>query len=102
MSIITSLNKAFENRVRLGIMTILMKNERVDFNRLKSVLEVTDGNLASHLSSLEEKEYLTISKRFIEKKPNTTYQITTEGRYEFKMHIRTLAILIKSIPSSTD
>ena len=51
---IHSLNKDFESRVRLGMMSILMVNEWVDFNEMKKKLEVTDGNLASHSSALEK------------------------------------------------
>ena len=52
--IITHLNKAFDNRIRLGIMSVLVVNEWVEFNTLKELLELTDGNLASHISALEK------------------------------------------------
>ena len=68
---INNLDKAFDNRVRLGIMALLMVNDRVDFNLLKTTLELTDGNLASHLSALESAGYITVSKQFIRRKPNT-------------------------------
>ncbi len=95
MGIITNLNKAFENRIRLGIMSILISNERVDFNRFKELLDVTDGNLSSHLGALERNDFLTITKRFIAKKPNTTYYITSEGRNEFRLHLKNLESIIK-------
>ena len=59
-SIIQGLNKAFENRVRLGIMSILLVNQNVDFTTLKEMLQVSDGNLASHISALEKVSYVSI------------------------------------------
>lgn len=88
--IIANLNKAFENRIRLGIMSILMVNDRVDFKHLKELLQTTDGNIASHMSTLEKKQYVEITKQFINKKPNTTYAVTEEGKAAFKAHLSAL------------
>jgi DNA-binding MarR family transcriptional regulator len=92
---IQNLNKAFENRIRLGIMSILMVNERVDFNTLKETLNITDGNLASHASALEKLKYLEVQKQFVGKKPNTTYQATDAGKRAFHEHLKALEVLIK-------
>jgi DNA-binding MarR family transcriptional regulator len=89
-------NKAFENRIRLGIMSILMVNENVEFTRLKELLQVTDGNLASHLSSLEKEGYVAVIKQFINKKPNTSYAVTQVGRKAFSEHLNVLENLLKS------
>jgi len=86
-------NKAFESKARLGIMSVLMVNDSIDFNRLKELL--TDGNLASHLKALEEIEYILVQKQFIGKKPNTTYQATAIGRKAFSDHLNVLENLIK-------
>ena len=94
---ITGLNKVFDNRIRLGVMSILMLNEEINFNDLKQMLEVTDGNLATHLMSLEENSYLKIKKGFIGKKTNTTYSLTKTGEKAFADHITTLEILIKGV-----
>lgn len=94
MSLITNINKAFDHRIRLGIMSILMVNEYADFNMLKELLEVTDGNLASHTKSLEKSEYLTVEKQFIGRKPNTRYVATKQGKVAFKKHIEALEKLI--------
>jgi DNA-binding MarR family transcriptional regulator len=88
------LNKAFESRVRLGVMSILMVNDWVNYNDLKETLGLTDGNLASHISSLEKLEYLTVRKQFSGKKPVTSYQVTDLGRMEFKKHIDGLERLL--------
>jgi DNA-binding HxlR family transcriptional regulator len=92
---ITGLNKLFENRVRLGIMSILAVNDSCDFNDLKDSLSVTDGNLASHLKALEESDIIRVNKQFIGRKPNTSYSITENGASLFKIHINALENLIK-------
>lgn len=91
------LNKLFENRVRLGVMSILAVSDRVDFNTLKERLGVTDGNLASHLAALEKEHYVKVKKKFIDKKPNTTYEITAAGKKAFVEHLNALEQLIKNI-----
>ncbi|RFC54208.1 winged helix-turn-helix domain-containing protein [Brumimicrobium aurantiacum] len=92
---VQELNKDFENRTRLGIMSSLMVNDWLSFKDLKELLNVTDGNLASHIKGLERKEYIEVKKEFIDRKPNTTYRVTQLGRMEFKKHIEILEKLIK-------
>ncbi len=94
-SIISGLNKVFESRIRLGIMSVLMVNEWMDYNSLKDLLDVTDGNLASHLSNLEKHEMIEIQKQFIGKKPNTRYKATHKGREMFSQHLENLNRLIQ-------
>lgn len=89
------LNKAFENRIRLGIMSILMVNDRVEFSSMKEMLDITDGNLASHISALEKLEYIEVQKQFIGKKPNTTYSVTKAGKKAFNEHLDALEKLLK-------
>ena len=88
-------DKAFENRIRLQVMSVLVANEHYDFNSLKELLSVTDGNLASHLKALEKEEYITVTKSFIGRKPNTQYAASKKGRYAFKRHLDALENLIK-------
>jgi DNA-binding HxlR family transcriptional regulator len=95
-SLISGLNKLFENRVRLGIMSVLAVNDSFDFNNLKDTLAVTDGNLASHLKALEENELIKVNKQFIGKKPNTRYSLTEKGEKLFKMHLMALEEIIKN------
>ena len=94
-NIISNLNKAFESRIRLGIMSVLMVNDGVDFNTMKELLELTDGNLASHAKALEGLNYIQSSKQFIGRKPNTQYSITDEGRTAFQDHLNALEELIR-------
>jgi DNA-binding MarR family transcriptional regulator len=95
MNPIGNLNKIFESRIRLGVMSVLMVNEEISFNDLKEMLEVTDGNLASHLSTLEENAYIKVHKGFIGRKTNTTYSITKAGEKAFKGHLAALEAMIK-------
>jgi len=92
---IQHLNKAFENRIRLGIMSILMVNDWMEFSVLKEMLDITDGNLASHISALEKLEYIQVKKQFIGKKPNTTYAVTKSGKKAFNEHLDALEKLLK-------
>lgn len=95
MGIIDNINKLFDHRIRLGIMSILVVNESADFVRLKELLGVTDGNLASHVKALEKADYIKVEKTFIGRKPNTRYYATKQGKNEFKKHITALEKLIK-------
>ena len=96
MGIIDKLNKDFESRVRLGIMSILIVNDWIDFTEMKTILNITDGNLASHSSALEKSEYIEIKKEFVGKKPKTSYRVTNRGRAAFKEHLSSLEKLMKS------
>lgn len=90
-------DKAFENKVRLGVMAALMVNDQLDFNRLKELLNVTDGNLASHLRNLEDNGYVTFEKEFSGRKPRTIYWATVNGKDAFKKHIKGLEDLLNNI-----
>lgn len=93
---INGLHKAFESRIRLGIMSALAVNNALDFSSLKEYLEVTDGNLASHLKALEKEDFIVVTKAFIDRKPNTKYTMTKQGRQAFEEHLTALENLIKS------
>lgn len=94
-SIIQNINKAFESRIRLGIMSVLLVSDWVNFSELKEKLNATDGNLSSHIRALEKAEYIEIRKQFIGRKPNTTYRVTQTGRQAFVEHLNALEALIK-------
>lgn len=88
-------HKAFENKARLGIMSVLMVNNEVSFNELKELLEMTDGNLATHLKAIEKVKFLRVKKEFVDRKPKTTYEATQSGKAAFEAHLKTLEALIK-------
>lgn len=92
---IEQLNKLFDSRIRIGIMSALMVNEQMNFNELKQLLDVTDGNLASHLKALEEHKCILVEKGFIGRKTNTTYSITLTGSTLFRNHINALENILK-------
>nr|WP_255647324.1 transcriptional regulator [Fulvivirga sedimenti] len=89
------LNKAFENKVRLGIMSALTVNDQLDFTALRELLDVTDGNLASHLKYLERENFVEYRKEFLDRKPNTRYSITPSGKEAFVKHIEAIEKLLK-------
>ncbi|MEP6794056.1 MAG: transcriptional regulator [Saprospiraceae bacterium] len=93
--LIGALDKTFDNRIRLGIMAALSVNESIDFNTLKTLMDVTDGNLASHLKGLEAAAYIIVQKTFVGRKPMTRYKITKPGRKAFETHITALEKLIR-------
>lgn len=96
MNPILHLNKVFDNRIRLGIMSALMVNDAISFNDLKELLQITDGNLASHIKGLEESGYLKVQKGFIGRKTNTTYSTTKAGELAFKQHLAALEQMINN------
>jgi DNA-binding HxlR family transcriptional regulator len=93
---IEGLHKAFDSRIRLGIMSALAVNETLDFNALKEYLDLTDGNLASHLKALEKENFIGIKKTFVERKPNTRYYMTKSGTRAFEEHVAALEKLIRN------
>ena len=93
---IDDLHKAFESRVRLGIMSALAVNEELDFSSLKEFLDVTDGNLATHIKKLEKIDFVESEKSFIDNKPNTKYSMTKKGKKAFDDHLKVLETIINS------
>ncbi|MDR2122377.1 MAG: transcriptional regulator [Flavobacteriaceae bacterium] len=94
---IHNLNKIFDNRFRVGIMSALSVNDKLAFNDLKELLQLTDGNLASHFKTLEDNEYITVKKGFIGRKTNTTYSITKKGKQAFQEHLEALEKIIRQM-----
>ncbi|MCY1543638.1 Winged helix DNA-binding domain protein [compost metagenome] len=75
-------------------MSALTVNEHISFNDLKEYLDLTDGNLASHLKALEKEKFIAITKTFVGRKPLTTYYATPEGIAAFGIHLKALENLI--------
>jgi DNA-binding MarR family transcriptional regulator len=94
---IGNLNKVFDSRIRMGVMSVLSVNDQVNFNDLKQLLELTDGNLASHLVNLEDNGYIKVHKGFVGRKTNTTYSITKSGEKAFNDHIEALEAMIRGV-----
>ena len=81
----------------MGIMSALMVNDEVNFNDLKELIDLTDGNLASHIKSLEENGFIKVKKGFIGRKTNTTYIVTRAGEKAFKTHLEALERMIRRV-----
>lgn len=94
---IENLNKIFDSRIRLGIMSALVVNTGVSYNDIKELIQVTDGNLASHLKTLEDNGYIKVQKGFVGRKTNTTYTVTKAGEKAFRTHLDGLEKMIKSM-----
>jgi len=92
--IIVHINKVFESRVRLGIMSLLMIHETMDYNSLKELLDISDGNLANHIFALEKEKFISVKKSFSGRKPKTTYSTTAAGKRAFKIHLEALETLV--------
>jgi DNA-binding MarR family transcriptional regulator len=89
------LDKILEHRVRLQIMSVLITNNAFDFNTLKEMLAVTDGNLASHIKALEKEKYISVLKTFVDRKPNTKYKATDKGKTAFRKHLDAMEGVLK-------
>ena len=72
-----------------------MANDGYEFNAFKDILGVTDGNLASNIKALEKEKYISVSKSFVDRKPNTKYRITDKGKNAFKKHLDALEAVLK-------
>ena len=90
-----NLDKVLEHRARLQIMSALVTIDSFDFKSLKELLDVTDGNLASHMKALEKEKYIAVTKSFVDRKPNTKYKVTEKGRNAFKKHLDALEAVVK-------
>lgn len=97
--IFLELNEIFHVKARLGIMTLLISFEKMDFNGLKSKLGLTDGNLGSHLRVLEDASYIEIIKGYKGKRPHTTCRITEQGREAFQDYLKQLENVIQMAKS---
>lgn len=94
--LVSKLNPAFDHRNRLGIMCVLMQNDRIEYNTLKELLNLTDGNLASHLKPLEAAAYIEVNKRFVQRRTQTTYAATELGLAAFRRHLEALEAILKN------
>jgi DNA-binding MarR family transcriptional regulator len=90
-----NLDKTLEHRIRLQIMSVLIANDVYEYTALKDLLGITDGNLASHIKALEREKYVSVSKSFVQRKPNTRYKITDRGRLAFRKHLDAPEAVVK-------
>ena len=91
-----NLDKVLEHRVRLQIVSVLAIHESYDFRTLKELLAITDGSLATHMKALERERYISTTKSFVDRKPNTRYRLVERGKTAFKKHLDAMAEVIRS------
>ncbi len=94
--VLRELDGTIHNRFRLVIMSVLLHDDWVDYNDLKIVTDATDGNLASHLKKLEAVEYIVVRKKFIGRRPNTSYRLTNRGKKAMIRYSEVLSLLAKT------
>lgn len=90
-----NLDKLLEHKARLQIISVLAANESFDFNSIKELLSLSDGSLATHIKALEREKYISVTKTFVDRKPNTKFKATERGRTAFKKHLDAMEELIK-------
>ncbi len=93
---IDALDDIIHQKVRLGVMSSLMATGEADFNFLKGALGVSDGNLSTHLTVLEDHGYIQVRKEFVGKKPRTTYTPTENGRKAFESYVAALEEFVRA------
>ncbi|MEA2096230.1 MAG: transcriptional regulator [Candidatus Cloacimonadota bacterium] len=89
------LDAVIHSRVRLAIMIILLQAESANFTYLKKEIDVSDGNLSTHLRKLEEAKYIKMRKQFENRKPKTTISLTDKGRVALKEYTKNLEGYLK-------
>lgn len=90
------LDRLIHERVRLGIVSALAVNGALSFNDLKAILDLTDGNLATHARKLEEAGYLTCTKSGRGRATRTEYGLTDRGQREFARYLEHMEALIRA------
>ncbi len=83
-------------RVRLGIMSALAVNEQLTFNELKSLFDVSDGNLSAHARKLEEAGYIVCTKSFAGRRPRSEYRLTAAGRKALNRYLEHIEAVIRA------
>lgn len=91
------LDRIIHDRIRLAIVSALAVNESLTFRDLKQLLEATDGNLSVHARKLEDAGYITVSKFFEGRVPNTEYRITAEGKKALDAYLNHMEDLIRAM-----
>ena len=90
-------DKLVHQPTRLQIFAHLYQHGETTFPDLVDALEVTEGNLSSHLQKMEQADAVYVEKQFVNRRPQTTYELTDEGRSQFEAHIGTLESLIETL-----
>jgi len=90
------IDDVIHSRIRTAIMAVLISVSEAEFTFIRDKINATDGNLSAHLKKLEEHNYISVKKEFVDRKPLTRYKITETGRKAFEEYIKKLENLVKS------
>jgi DNA-binding HxlR family transcriptional regulator len=90
-------DRLIHERMRLGMLSALAVTDVMSFNELKQVLDTTDGNLSVHARKLEEAEYVSCTKSFLDRVPRTEYSITSRGRRALERYLGHMEALIQAV-----
>jgi DNA-binding MarR family transcriptional regulator len=82
------------SRIRTAVMAVLIAVDEAEFTFIRDKINATDGNLSVHLKKLEDNNYITVTKEFVNRKPVTRYKITKKGRKAFEDYIKKLEKII--------
>ncbi len=93
-----TLDKVIHQKTRLGLLSMLMVDKEAEFNYLKEQLNLSDGNLSTHMTHLEKAGYIKIRKEFVKKRPKTTCILTEKGHKAFSEYLKDLEQIIRVIP----
>ena len=93
--VLAEIDKILHERARLAIATILFHKGKVTFNTLKRLLDTSEGNLATHLRTLEKAGYVKVEKRFVNRRPQTTYELTENGIEAYRTYLKNLAMALQ-------
>ena len=91
-----NLDQVIHERVRLAIISALAVNELLTFNDLKTLLDVSDGNLSVHARKLEDAGYVRCTKSFVGRQPRTEYKLTATGRRALEAYLEQMESVIRS------
>lgn len=91
------LDKLVHQPTRLQIFAYLYRHGETAFPELVEELDVTEGNLSSHIETMEEADCVAVEKQFVDRRPRTTYRLTDRGREKFEDHVGTLETLIEAL-----
>ena len=89
------LDRVIHEKGRLGIMSLLAASPELSFTELRDALAMTDGNLTTHLRTLQEAGYLALAKTYLNNRPLTTCSLTTAGRKAFASYVDLLEQIIQ-------
>jgi DNA-binding MarR family transcriptional regulator len=89
-----NLDRVIHEKGRLGIMSLLAASPELSFTDMRNTLEMTDGNLTTHIRTLQEAGYVAVSKTFEKKRPLTTCSLTPAGRKAFATYVNVLEQIV--------